>query len=476
MELKLRLLFINPPFTHTLRFPGNNRTQLSECDYSPPIGMMYVMSYVKQQMDAEIRFFNFQIPNTPSFQDFEDLLRDFQPDVIGITVNTFVWWSVYNLLSEIRKILPSALIVGGGPHMWILPEETLKNSEFDVIVQGEGEKTFVELLTRFQTGSGFEGIAGILYKDNGEIKKNIPRIIEQNPDVFPFPDRTGFDINQYRHPGNKFAATAIIFTGRGCPHLCTFCNNKDRSYRMRTATHVVDEILKCKAMGYKSIDFADSNFNNSIKHVKEICKELIRRNVKTPWTCNARLDNIDYELLALMAEAGCERICFGVESANQEILNRVKKNIDINRVHDVFAWSRSLNITTVGLFIIGFPGETVSQVKTTMDLAIQIKADYIICQVLMPIYGTDIFKEAETDSNFDSDFFRRFICNPQPDLTIPIWSTGIPTGDLIRLLRLFYLIFYLRPNYILRTLQRLSGYEDTKTKIKMALRLLLKFK
>jgi len=151
-----------------------------------------------------------------------------------------------------------------------------------------------------------------------------------------------------------------------------------------------------------------------------------------------------------------------------------QKNIDINRVHDVFAWSRSFNITTVGLFIIGFPGETVSQAKSTMDLAIQIKADYIICQVLMPIYDTDIFKDAEKNPIFDSDFFRRFICNPQPDLTIPIWSTGIPTGDLIRLQRLFYLKFYLRPNYILRILQRLSGYEDTKTK--MALRLLFKFK
>ncbi|PKN53240.1 MAG: hypothetical protein CVU55_03250 [Deltaproteobacteria bacterium HGW-Deltaproteobacteria-13] len=437
---------------------------------------MYVMSYVKQEMDAEICFFNFQIPDMPSFQTFEDRLRDFQPDVIGVTVNSLVWWSVHSLLARIRKILPSVLIVGGGPHMWLAPEETLINSEFDVIVQGEGEITFVELLTRFQARSGFEGVAGILYKENGHIVRNPPREIERNPDIFPFPDRTNYNVNQYRHPGNRFAATAIVFTGRGCPHHCTFCNNWDRTYRRRRAAHVIDEVLACMAMGYKSIDFADSNFNNSTRHVKAVCEELIRRKVKIPWTCNARLDNMDYELLALMAEAGCERICFGLESADQEILNRIKKNINISKAPDVFAWARSLKITTVGLFIIGFPEETVAQVKKTIRLAAQVKADYMICQILMPIYGTDIFKDAMKDSTFDAEFYMFFLRNPQPDATLPIWSTSISEQELLRLQRLFYLKFYFRTGYILRTMQRISGYEDLLTKTRMALRLLFKLK
>jgi anaerobic magnesium-protoporphyrin IX monomethyl ester cyclase len=472
----MRLFFINPPFIHPLLFPGNNRKQYSECDYSPPLGMMYVMSYVKQKTDAEVCFFNFQVPDMPSFHVFDDRLRDFQPDVIGVTVNTFVWWSAHDLIERIRKILPSVLIIGGGPHMWLMPEETLKNSEFDVIVQGEGEKTFVELLTRYQEGSGFEGINGILYKDNGRIKMNMPKEIEYDPDMFPFPDRTGFNINQYRPPANRFTSTAIVFTGRGCPHNCTFCNNRDKAYRMRRAEYVVDEILACMEMGYKSIDFADSNFNNSTPHVKAVCEELIRRKVKIPWMCNARLDNIDYELLALMAEAGCERIILGLESANQEILNHIRKNITIRKVHDVFAWARSLNIITVGLFIIGFPGETIAQVRKTIDLAIQIKADYMNCQILMPIYGTDIFKEAEKDPNFDAEFYRRFIRNPQPDSTLPIWYTSISAPDIFRLQRRFYLKFYFRPSYLLRAMQRVSGYEDIKTKLRMALKMLFKFR
>ena len=472
----MRLFFINPPFINPLRFPGNNRTQLTECDYSPPMGMMYVMSYVKQKTDAQICFFNFQVPEMPSFQTFEERLRNFKPDVIGVTVNTLVWWSTHNLIEKIRKILPSVLIVGGGPHMWLLPEETLKFSNFDVIVQGEGEKTFVELLARFKAGSGFKDINGILYKDNGMIIRNMPRKIEQAPDLFPFPDRTNINVNQYRHPGNKLPATAIVFTSRGCPNHCTFCNNKDRVYRTHHSNYVVDEILTCIETGYKSIDFADSNFNNSTQHVKAVCEELIRRKVKISWTCNARLDNIDYKLLALMAKAGCERICFGLESADQDILDQTKKNINISKVHDVFLWARSLNIKTVGLFIIGFPQETVSQVRKTINLAVQIKADYIMCQILMPIYGTDIFKDAAKDHDFDVEFFRRFIRNPQPDVTVPIWTTSISVSDLLRLQRLFYLKFYFRPSYILRTLQRLSGYDDTKTKARMALRLLFKFK
>jgi radical SAM superfamily enzyme YgiQ (UPF0313 family) len=437
--------------------------------------MMYVMSCVKQITDAEVRFFNFQVPKIPSLKAFEDNLLDFQPDVIGVTVNSFFWWSVRNLLERIRKLLPSVRIVGGGPHMWLAPEETLKNSEFDVIVQGEGEKTFVELLEKIQSGDGFENIAGILYKENGKIKMNVPRKIELNPDMFPFPDRTDFNVNQYRNPGNKSADTTIVFTTRGCPHHCTFCNNRDRVYRRRLASRVVDEILECMEMGYKSIDFGDSNFNNSSQHVKAVCEELIRREVKIPWTCNARLDKIDYDLLALMAKAGCERICFGLESADQAILDKIKKNINISKAHDVFAWARSLNITIVGLFMIGFPGETVAQIKKTMDLAFQINADYIICNILMPVYGTEIYEDAVKDPNFDVEFYRCFIRNPQPDATVPIWNTSISAADLLRLHQRFYFKFYFRPSYLRRAIQRVSGFEDLKTKIRMTLRILFKF-
>jgi radical SAM superfamily enzyme YgiQ (UPF0313 family) len=232
--------------------------------------------------------------------------------------------------------------------------------------------------------------------------------------------------------------------------------------------------MECISMGYKSIDFGDSNFNNSIQHVKDVCEELIRRSVKIPWTCNARLDNIDYELLALMSKAGCERICFGLESADQGILNQIKKNIDITKVHDVFAWARSLNIATVGLFIIGFPGETIEQIKKTMKLAIQIKADYMMCNILMPAYGTDIFKDAEKDQNFDAESHRRFFRDPRPNVIIPIWSTTVSITELLRLQRLFFIRFYFRPGYILQAMKRLSGYEDMKTKIRMFLRLLFK--
>jgi radical SAM superfamily enzyme YgiQ (UPF0313 family) len=440
------------------------------------MGMMYVMSYIKSKTDDEVKFFNFQVPDVPSFNIFEDTLQNFKPDVIGVTVNTVFWWSAHHLLQKIRQILPSVLIVGGGPHMWLMPEEILKNSEFDIIVQGEGEKTFFEIIEKFRSGSGFETITGILYKDNGNIKINVPREIEHNPDLFPFPDRTGFNLEQYRHPGISSAATAIIFSTRGCPHFCTFCNNKDRAYRKRHASYVVDEIQECMAMGYKSIEFGDSNFNNSPQHVKAVCEELIRRDVKIPWTCNARIDQIDYNLLELMAEAGCQCIFFGLESADTEILFKIKKNINIHKVHDVFSWTRSLHIKTVGLFIIGFPGETREQVKKTFHLALKIDADYVICHTLIPVYGTEIYEDAVRDPNYDAEACRNFIKNPQPDITMPIWTTNISAAELYRLQRLFYLKFYFRPVFILRTIRAISGYEDIRKKFQMALRLLFNFR
>jgi anaerobic magnesium-protoporphyrin IX monomethyl ester cyclase len=129
-----------------------------------------------------------------------------------------------------------------------------------------------------------------------------------------------------------------------------------------------------------------------------------------------------------------------------------KKNINISKAHDVFAWARSLKITTVGLFMIGFPEETVAQAKKTIRLASQIKTDYMICQILMPVYDTDLFKDAIKDSTFDAEFYMFFLRNPHPDATLPIWSTSISEQELLRLQRLFYLKFYFRPGYILRTM------------------------
>ncbi len=303
--------------------------------------------------------------------------------------------------------------------------------------------------------------------------KNPPRPVEPNPERFPFPDRSDFDIKQHRLSIDRYSPAAVVITSRGCPYHCTFCQNNDHHYRRRPPERVVDEILECKEMGYCSVDFYDNNFNQSRRHVESLCHGMIERRVNMPWICRARVDRIDRYLIRLMAEAGCKRIHFGVESATQHILDKTNKGIRVEQSREAFALAKEAGISIVAYFIIGFPGETLEEAKNTIRLAFELDPEYPQCLALMPIPGTPIYEEALKDPALWRGLRSEVRTESYPDLCVKIWPTAMTEKEVLTILRRFYLRFYFRPRQISRYISRLTSLEDLFTKVRIALKLIM---
>lgn len=433
---------------------------------------MYIKSFLEKHSTADVRIFNFQVKNRPSFSEFEKTLKEFGPDITGITITSLHWYDAHRVAVSTKKMATDSLVVAGGPHIRMYQEETLSHREFDVVVPGEGEITFLELVERVEKGVSLRGLPGISYKTDGEVVNNGTRPVERDPDVFPFPDRSDFDINQHRISIDRFFPSAVILASRGCPYNCAFCQNFDRVYRPRSPEQVVDEVLECRDMGYRSVDFYDDNFTLAREYIVELCRLFIDREVKMPWSCRCRADQVDGDLLQVMARAGCQRMQIGVESASRRVLDQMNKGISLEACVEAFRLAREASISTLAYFILGFPGETAEEAMDTVRFSLKLDPDYAQFVLLIPAPGTPVYEEAVRDPSFGGDYLREFALNPVPDMVLRPWPTAMTREQLLSMLAKAYGYFYFRPRFVLRTITRLTSIEDTFIKARTGLRLL----
>ena len=216
---------------------------------------------------------NMQVPSRPGLGKLRETVQNFAPDLVGITVNTANWYDALECAKLVKSARPSSHLVMGGVHLSVYPEETINREEIDSIVIGEGEDPLLEMATRLSEGWSLEGVAGVWFKKDGGIIRNPFRPVEKNPDRFPAPDRSEFSLSSHRVSADRLSPAAVIITSRGCPFQCTFCCTVDKIYRKRSPQNIVSEMLSCKEMGYKAIDFYDDIFNISKKQVLDLCED-----------------------------------------------------------------------------------------------------------------------------------------------------------------------------------------------------------
>jgi anaerobic magnesium-protoporphyrin IX monomethyl ester cyclase len=468
----LKILLINPPDDHFVKLGGPNQINFVQHIYAPPIGLLYLISFLRQNSDSQVRLWNGQVPERPGLQDLEDTINNFAPDLAGITVNSAAWFDALECARLVKKVRPETHVVMGGAHLSVYPEETLGQPEVDSIVIGEGEHTLLELSEKLSAGGSLQGVSGVWFKQDGEIVRNPPRPVEKNPDRFPFPDRSGLTLDQHRVSADRLSPAAVIITSRGCPFNCTFCCTVDKVFRKRSPANIVQEMLACKDMGYRAVDFYDDIFNVSKDQVTALCDEIIRQKVGLPWICRCRVAPMDEEMVARMRQAGCERIHMGAESASQEILDQIKKRITPAQTRNAFSLAGKYGISTLGYFMIGFPGETRAQAEATIRLAFELDPDFAAFHSLMPVPGSEIYEQAVKSETFYGDYVREFARRPVPDFVFRSWQTALSESEQYRLLRSANLRFYFRLRYILRSIKKLESWEDFSAKAAMALKIL----
>lgn len=381
------ILLINPP-------TGNSSKRMSASfASSPPLGLMYIGSHLKQAgykiklIDFSVEFFD--------RDNFENYLFNNLPRMIGITTYFESFGSLYVIIEFIRKKMPHIPIVLGGAAATFKYELFFSSMNIDYIIMGEGEYSFVHLadiLLRNNTDK-LDLVKGLVYKKNDSLHITpYTRILDLN--TLYYPDRELIDLSKYAYP-------FTLSTARGCPGNCIFCSSKQywgSKMCLRSVDSIYDEIVYLKEMYQMKYFFiVDDTFTINPKRTAAFAQKLILNQLNLFWGCESRVDIVTKELLDKLYESGCRKIQFGLESADNNILRKLKKNITKEQVYKAVSLASQIGFDVNVSFIIGHPFDTHETVKNTLDFVLGLRKKFNIspyASILVPYPGTDIYQNA----------------------------------------------------------------------------------
>jgi radical SAM superfamily enzyme YgiQ (UPF0313 family) len=213
----------------------------------------------------------------------------------------------------------------------------------------------------------------------------------------------------------------------------------------------------------------DDTFTVRRDRVFELCDEIKKRRLDFTWDVRAHVNTVTPELLRAMADAGCDRIHYGVESGNDRMMKVIKKNHSVEKVENAFRWTRAAGMETLAYFIIGQQTETASDIQDSIDLAKRLAPNYVHFTIFCPYPGTAIYQEGLDRGIVKRDVWREFSRNPAPGFELPVWEENFTRQELREMLVKCYKSFYLRPWYLLRGAARIRSLGEVKRKMKAGL-------
>ncbi len=327
-------------------------------------------------------------------------IKSYIPDLIIIETSTPSFRNDLKIIEYIHRKLPNCQIAICGPHASVFPEQILREYNFiNHVLVGEYEYTLLELVNHLEDDLGLESILGLAYREDIKIRVNSPRLTINNLDDLPWPDREDLPLYKYNDGFAGLPCPNVqMWTSRGCPFQCIFClwpqtMYREHKHRKRDPIDVVDEMeWLIKNFDFKAIYFDDDVFNIDRNHVLNICEEIKKRKIKIPWAAMARADLMDEALLQSMSDAGLYAIKYGMESADQNILNFCKKNMNLDKVYLIIKFTKKLGIKVHLTFCLGLPGETRQTIQKTDRFIQAAQPDSLQFSLATPFPGTDYFK------------------------------------------------------------------------------------
>jgi len=417
----------------------------------PPLGIAYIAAFLEKHgypvkiIDA----FALQM----GWQDFERRVASAKPDIIGITGMSAVIDNTFRAVGICRKY--AKYIILGGAHVSAYREKVFDQCPgIDFLIYGEGEYTFLELVKKLERGEDPLTIRGLISK--GVINPPSERL--KDLDELPFPARHFLPNSRYRYalfPGRKITT---MFTSRGCPYECKFCDTSvfGHKYRVRSAYNILEEIKEIvEQYGINSIIIYDDLFMSRKERIEKICEGIIEMGLKIEWKCEGRPDRIEETTLRLMKQAGCSMIAYGVESGNQKALDYLKKRTTVEGIRETFRLTKKAGINPIGYFILGIPVESYGQAVNTIRFAKEIDPTYAQFSILTPFYGTEIYKEAkekgwyreiDAQNPMDKDLKRAVMVSPN-------WSED----RLKKIIKVAHREFYCRLGYLVKRLKEIKS-------------------
>ncbi len=435
------ITLFNPPFVY---FPGIKRARYN---YSrPPLGLCYIAGYLRKQRPGQdnIRIID-SISRNPDRNEIVKEIAGTSPDIVGFSVVTSSAPEAISIAGKLREALPGCLLVAGGPHATICPDELA--GAFDIVAAGEGEKTFHEIVESSCGGNGFEHIKGIVTIRDGKIVRTPPRELIMPLDDIPPPARELLVSSDYYHsfPYRSKGLFTTMFTTRGCPNNCYFCSNEalwNRTIRFNSKEYAAAELDLIVDRGGATLVFIDDdNFLTNKERAIDICEAIIRHGNGLRWICHACARNIDEDALKCMKEAGCVEIQIGVESGSNKILNTLSKCADTAQVMEKFRLLKKYGIHSWATFIIGHDRDTRETIMETINYSIKLNPTYASFIALLPLPGTKVFEEFKKKGYLKTTDWNKYTWHGYPVFETP----ELKSDELVELRTLAQKRFYLRP-------------------------------
>jgi len=342
----------------------------------------------------------------------EKILQNIESSIcLGITAIT--GFSIEGGL-EISKIVkeryPDIPIVWGGWHPSIFPEQTVENHFVDIVVRGQGELTFFDLVNHLRNNQSLDDVLGIAYKKNGKVVSNQDRPPE---DINNFPPLAYHLLDIEKHLNEKFGSRTINYiSSQGCPFRCSFCSElmvNKRRWNGLKPKRVLDDLERlAKEYNINGVILNDSNFFVDKERVKDICEGILKRNLNIKWgDANGRTDQLiryEDELWGLMEKSGCQQILIGAESGSPDVLNLIKKDTTVEQTVEFAKRCKRHNIKITYSFMLGFPktdnfNQTIDEeFNQTLQLINKVQSisenHDILWFIYTPYPGTPLYEES----------------------------------------------------------------------------------
>lgn len=453
----MKTLLLNPPSFENFdggagsRWPA--RREITSFWY--PVWLAYPAGMIRESrlLDAP--------PHAVSPEETIQIARDYE--LLALFTSTPGFANDVRLAEAVKDVNPHIKIAFLGPHVSVLPEESLQaSSAIDLVARREFDHTLVE----YASGKRLDSILGISYRENGTIRHNPDRPLLEDLDSLPFVVdvyKRDLDITRYNVPFLQHPFVAF-YTSRGCPALCTFClwpqTFGGHQWRTRGSESVAAEVRRARELfpNMKEIFFDDDTFAWGKRRVIELCARL--KPVKFTWSCTCRV-HADYEMLKAMKEAGCRLLIVGFESGDPAVLKNIKKGATVEQAHTFMRHCKDLGLLVHGDFIIGLPGETPETIRRTMEFAEKLDCETIQVSIAHPYPGTEFDAYARSHGYLTEHDMSDELGHQLPNVEYP----GLTRQEIVEAVEYFYGRYYFRPRIVLRILRRAAFDRDERGRL-----------
>jgi anaerobic magnesium-protoporphyrin IX monomethyl ester cyclase len=446
---------------------------------SPPLGIMYLASYIRSKFDVSIILINQKLDND-SNDSIIKTAKDFEADIIGLSVMSTGAHILPYLTQNIKAALPGSLIVLGGPHVSSFETLSLEGNSADVAVPGEGEITFEKIISSYLNNLSFADIPGIYWRDtDGAVVHNLGSMpFIQDLDALPFPAYDLIDLAKYGKiqamtpvPKRRYAS---LFSSRGCPYNCIYCHNIfGNKYRFHSAERIIAEIEYIKnKYSISDFEFLDDIFNLNRQRLVDFTHQALKKDLKLElaFPNGVRTDIFKKEDLDMLIESGLYFASFPLESGSPRIQKLIGKNLNIEKYQENVLYAVRQGVFSNGFAMLGFPTETVEEMQMTIDIICSSKLHTASFFTVTPFRNTELYRIIEKYSpqklsllNYDNMEYSlaRINFSSVPDIEFFRLQRNANRRLLVNPMRLFRILRdiprpYLLPLYLPEFLKRIT--------------------